>query len=81
MAFAAKDGSKHTNIDSMKRADAKQTAQAPVAQPEAAPSIEQDPEAMQCVQILQQKGYTPDDIERAMGGSEGQEISSSPEGY
>jgi hypothetical protein len=31
MAFTAKDGSKHTNIDSMKRADAHQMAAAPAA--------------------------------------------------
>jgi len=31
MAFMAKDGSKHTNIDSMKHADAQHMAKAPVA--------------------------------------------------
>ena len=31
MAFAAKDGSKHTNMDSMKHADAKFMAKAPAA--------------------------------------------------
>lgn len=37
------------------------------------PPIEQDPEAMQCVDLLKQKGYTADDVERAMGGGEQQE--------
>ena len=41
MAFTARDGSKHTNIDSMKHADAHHMAKTPqVAQPEAQP--EQD---------------------------------------
>ena len=75
MAFRAKDGSDHTNLDSAKRADAKHAARAPqpaAAEPdgdEAAygpPPIEQDPEAMQAVQVLQQKGYTPEEVAQAM---------------
>lgn len=39
-----------------------------------APQIENDPEAMQCVDILKQKGYTADDVERAMGGGDDQQM-------
>lgn len=85
MAFVAKDGSKHTNIDSSKRASAKHMASMPA--PASAPSpdgqggpppITSDPEAMQCVQMLQQKGYTADDVELAMGGGDDQQAQAAP---
>jgi hypothetical protein len=88
MAFPSKDGGKHTNLDSAKRADAQHMAKQPQAAPSdpnqaqgGPPPIEQDPEAMQCVQILQQKGYTADDVEKAMGGGEQQEQGGYQEGY
>jgi hypothetical protein len=36
---------------------------------------------MQCVQILQQKGYTAQDVEQAMGGTEEPGVQGEPEGY
>jgi hypothetical protein len=85
MAFTAKDGSKHTNRDTMKTADFRTAAKtpAPVAPAEdAGPApIQSDPEAMQCVQILQQKGYTAQDVEQAMGGTEEPGVQGEPEGY
>jgi hypothetical protein len=38
MAFQAKDGSKHTNVDSMKTANAKHMAHQPKAEPQVEPS-------------------------------------------
>lgn len=80
MAFTAKDGSRHTNFDSAKRADAKHSmASMPAQQPASPdaqggpPPIESDPEAMQCIETLKQKGYTADDVEMAMGQGESQE--------
>jgi hypothetical protein len=88
MAFTAKDGSKHTNMDTMKRADFRTASKAPAAPAPAddgsqggAPPIQSDPEAMQCVQILQQKGYTAQDVEAAMGGGEQPGTGGEPEGY
>ncbi len=80
MAFKANDGSQHTNYSSYKSANAKM-ASMPTKAPAAAapddqggpPPIESDPEAMQCVETLKQKGYTADDVEMAMGQSEQQE--------
>lgn len=49
------------------------------SQPDAAPSngnpqpIENNPEAMQCIDRLQQMGYTADDVEQAMGGGDDQQ--------
>ena len=80
MAFAAKDGKKFSNKDTQRTHDA-MTSAPPAADPGAQqgpPPIESDPEAMQCVQILQQKGYTADDVEQAMGQSEGQEAGGAP---
>ena len=74
MAFPAKDGTKFSNKDSQRTHDAMTSAKAPKAEEQQGPPpIESDPEAMQCVQILQQKGYTADDVEQAMGQSEGME--------
>jgi len=80
MAFSAKDGKNYTNADTARSHGGIMQAQAPpAAEPDVneaqqgPPPIESDPEAMQCVQILQQKGYTADDVEQAMGQSEGQE--------
>ena len=79
MAFPAKDGTKFTNKSSQQSHDAMNSAP-PAADPGQGgpPPIESDPEAMQCVQILQQKGYTADDVEQAMGQSEGMEDGGAP---
>ncbi len=74
MAFAAKDGKKFSNKDTQRTHDA-MTSAPPPPDPGAQagpPPIQSDPEAMQCVQILQQKGYTADDVEQAMGGGDDQ---------
>ncbi|HZP06785.1 MAG TPA: hypothetical protein VFB43_17935 [Terracidiphilus sp.] len=34
------------------------------------PPIEQNPQAMRCIDELKQMGYTAEDVERAMGGGE-----------
>lgn len=90
MAFVAKDGSKHTNIDTMKQSNARTAAAAPPpdqggqgdqGDQGGPPPIEQDPEAMHCVQILQSKGYTAQDVEEAMGGTEQPGAQGEPEGY
>lgn len=89
MAFTAKDGSKHTNRDTMRTADFRTAAKTPApASPAPTPAedtgsapIQSDPEAMQCVQILQQKGYTAQDVEQAMGGTEEPGVQGEPEGY
>lgn len=74
MAFTSKSGDKFSNADSMRSQDAMSSRKAPAApEQQGPPPIESDPEAMQCVQILQQKGYTADDVEQAMGQSEGSE--------
>ena len=74
MAFEGKGGKKFTNADSMRSHNA-MTSAPPSAPPEqqGPPPIESDPEAMQCVDILKQKGYTADDVEQAMGQTEGME--------
>ncbi len=80
MAFKAKDGKSFSNKDTQRTHDA-MTSAPPAADPGAQqgpPPIESDPEAMQCVQILQQKGYTGQDVEQAMGQSEGQEQGGMP---
>lgn len=88
MAYVASDGTKHTNRDTMKTANFRTAAKAPAAPPAddggdqgGAPPIQSDPEAMQCVQILQQKGYTAQDVEEAMGGTEQPGVQGEPEGY
>jgi len=70
MAFPAKDGKKYTNADTARSHGGIMKEPAPQPEQQGPPPIESDPEAMQCVQILQQKGYTADDVEQAMGQSE-----------
>lgn len=68
MQFSAKDGSKHPS--QMKAYEASQSAPAPEAGIDAPKSIQDDPKAMSLVDQLKAMGYTPDDVEQAMGGSE-----------
>lgn len=77
MAFKAKDGSEHTNMMTANRANARFDARpkgAPVSDPGSdsgqPKSIEDDPEAMQAIDVLKQKGYTADDVAQAMGGDD-----------
>ena len=76
MAFKSKDGKSFSNKDTQRTHDAMTSAPPPPAADPGAqagpPPIQSDPEAMQCVQILQQKGYTADDVEQAMGGGDDQ---------
>jgi hypothetical protein len=73
MAFPAKDGTKFTNKSSQQSHDAMNSA--PPADPGAdqgPPPIESDPEAMQCVQLLAQKGYTGEEVAQAVDQLTGQ---------
>jgi hypothetical protein len=46
----------------------------PSSHPGSSPQpIDQNPEAMQCIDKLQQMGYTADDVEQAMGGGDDQQ--------
>ncbi len=76
MAFPAKDGTKFTNKSSQQSHDAMSSAPPPAADPGAdaggPPPIESDPEAMQCVQLLAQKGYTGEEVAQAVDQLTGQ---------
>lgn len=66
MAFPAQDGSMHTNMDSMKRANAKHMANTPAPAPQAQDQdVLQSPEVMQCFQKLAQAGVSPDEVMQA----------------
>lgn len=85
MAFQDSAGGKHTNFSSYKTANAKNMASMPAPAPTPSPDdqggpppITSDPEAMQCLQTLQQKGYTADDVELAMGGGDDQSQAAPP---
>ena len=73
MAFPAKDGTKFTNKSSQQSHDAMNSAP-PAADPGQGgpPPIESDPEAMQCVQLLAQKGYTGEEVAQAVDQLTGQ---------
>jgi hypothetical protein len=91
MAKLAKDGTPFTNQMGVNSRNASLAAK---PQPSAAPSdpgtdaqgqpppIQDDPEAMQCIETLKSKGYTADDVEQAMGGgddpSQGQSAQGAP---
>ena len=86
MQFKAKDGSMHGSQMKAFDAGSKPPAAAPAdptadpTQDAAAPkSIQDDPEAMQAVDVLKQKGYTPEDVEQAMDGM-GDAAASAPPG-
>jgi len=49
MAFAAKDGSKHTNMDTMKRSDAQHMAKTPVQAPSTEDAGDGQPEDVHAV--------------------------------
>ena len=66
MQFKATDGSSHPS--QMKAYDASQQSSAPADN--APKSIMDDPKAMKCVDDLKQMGYTAEDVEQAMGGSD-----------
>lgn len=64
MAFGAQDGSQHTNMDSMKRADAQHMAKQP-ADPAQPQDILQSPEVQQMFQALAQAGVSPEEVAQA----------------
>jgi len=82
MAYSAKDGSQYTNrIGAVRRDASLDNAKASARQPSGQSSqqggqsqggIEDDPEAMQAVDLLKQKGYTAEDVARAMDDDGGE---------
>jgi hypothetical protein len=75
MQFRSSTGSKHTS--QLGAYQASQKPPAPAAGGDASadkPSIQDNPEAMQCIDQLKQMGYTAEDVSQAMdegGGMDG----------
>lgn len=85
MAFGAQDGSQHTNMDSMKRADAQHMAKQPAAPaPDQQPQgqdILQSPEVQQMFQALAQAGVSPEEVAQAYAqvSGDGQDAGAMPQ--
>jgi hypothetical protein len=83
MARKANDGTEYTNQMSVNRHNARMDAKSPKAAPTPAADpqsaqdgggggdIMSDPEAMQAIDLLKQKGYTAQDVEKAMDDGSG----------
>jgi hypothetical protein len=84
MAFDAMDGSKHTNMSTMKSANASHMAKAPMAapaNPDQGGDILQSPEVQQVFQALAAAGVSPDEVAQAYAqvSGDGQEMQEAPQ--